>query len=363
MANPACWILPGLCSNGQVAGEGSWLGDLLSLFDSDAAGDTLRSALETVQSTRQFDLGLVSFVTTYQQLFGLMLILSVLLFSWTLLRLAISNSNGEESVAGLLAPFKIFVFGSFLLVAGSFIRYLGELATWIAKQFLREQNWVDDVTRGFSFGGFWVRIIGKVLSGLLRLEIVPLELWVPLFILMGLITYSLTAFRSNYVMGKPSRWMWALLLTALTLKPALTLYFGIGGGLIMNSDAPEGDKSVMVLALLATSLFLWMFVFMAFNKRIQAYVDNRVQVRGDVRNRPSGTGRQQVEVNRTFNARQSNINRSAQGKHGLRSARHATTDASLGALAKKAASSGHPAVGTTVVIVHAFFKGRRKKSP
>lgn len=357
--NPICWILPAACSTGQVASQFNWLSSFLSLFDTNAAGDTLRETLASIQSTYQFDLGAAGFVQTYKQLFGLMMILSTVLFFWALLSLAFNRNAGMEDFVGLAAPFKVYMFGAFLLPAAEVVKWFGQLITWIVNVLLGGDAWMGNVTQGFSFGGFWVRLFGKFETGLLHLEIIPLQLMVPLIIFMGLITYSLTTFKKNYTMGTPSRWMWALLATAFLLQPVLTAFIGLGGKLIMATHLSDGDKSLLVLLLIGMSLFLWMFVFRAINRKIKTHVENQVRIRGEVRNQPYGYQQQLIDARQTFNTRMNTINNAGYKKEGLRYARHATVDMALPALAAKTASAIHPVAGAAVHVGHAFLKGRR----
>lgn len=361
MSNPVCIFVPYICENGELKAEAGGFGDFFRVFDKNAAGDMLRVALATVQSTPLFDAtakDAKSFLVTFRDLFGLMLVVSVPLFCWALVSLARSRSSGDDDLTGVLAPLKIFVVGTFLIPVFMVLKFVAELATWAVGQVYEEDTWLEHVERGFSLGGFFSRAFGFAGSGFLNAEAKTLQWLVPMLLVLGLVTYSLSSFKSNYTMGRPSRWMWSLLITATLLQPALTAYLGIGGNIIMTRDASDGDKSTMAIALIFTSLFLWMFVFFAINKKIKTAVDNRVEVRGRIRNRPDGTQQQRVEARQISDNRSLNLN-SKTRVGGLRQVRYDMADRRGRLAAEAATAAGHPGRALYIRTKHSFFKGRR----
>jgi hypothetical protein len=359
MMNPVCLVFPSFCS--QVGGGLDGMNQLLNLFNGNNAAGTLVTVLAEVQATPIFNLGLPAFLQIYRSVFGLVLVLTLIIFAFNLLRLTISASRSDDLSFGFAACFKIFLVGAWLPAAATLVVYMSQIFTKLVIVLLAGQQWQSSLEQSFSLGGFFTRVVGGLIGSLLLWELIPLQLLVPLLILLGLISYSLTAFKSGYEMGKPSRWMWALLLTALILKPLLLLFLGLGGSLILMVNAPDSSRSVLVLTLIVFSLFMWMIVFWMVNRRIETAVKNQVTVRGQVRSQRAGASNAYVDARRMGDARTQNINGK---KAGLRTARHVAVDSGLSRLATKAAASPQPHIrvaGVGVKLGHAFFRGRRPR--
>lgn len=362
MSNPICWVYPGLCdSQGTVAGKGTWLGDLLDFFSGNSAPDTLNNAINTVRSTPYYDIGLPGFVEIYRETFALVGVLSLIIFAVALVKLAVSNSRGEDTGYGFYGIFKIFLFGSYLPALIGLGIYGSELATKLAELIFNSHDWQKNIHDTFSLTSGFIRLAGMVESGLLRFEMVNLHLALPLLVLLALIVYGFAAFKANYEMGRFTRWMWALVLTSIFMKPVLVFILGAGGTLVLSSNASDGDKGFVIVGMLFLSLFAWIFMFMSINKHIDAAVKNKVRIRGEVLSREDNSvHRHRVDVQQTITTQMKNANDN--GKNGMRFARHAAVDAGAAWLGTKLALMPHPAAKAAAVGVkvgHAFLKGRR----
>ena len=334
------------------------MGDLLGLFSTNGAIDSLRMVLDVAQSTPVFDLRLQAFVDVYRSIYGLVLVLTLVMFAINLVSLSIGRNQYDDPTFGLVPLVKVFLVGAYLPALVTAMAYMSDLFTKLIMAAINDQPWSEAVAGGLSVSGFFTRLTANILSKLLWLELVLAQLAIPFLVLIGLVTYGLTAFRSSHVMGKPGQWTWALLVTALIFKPLVVLVIGLAGRSIIAFNYDDTARSVWVTFALFVSLFAWIFIFVMVKRGIATAVENQVQVRGHVRaERARSAGENEAAVRR-MHAR--SIGGDGNKRQGTRTAGRAATDLTASAVSSRLAATAHPVAGGAVTIAHAFLKGRRK---
>lgn len=364
--NPICILAPSFCnssgSSGGIPNPLSGLFDIIKffvdLFSGNGLADALKSTLDVVKSTPVANLGVRSFVDVYSSIYGFVLILLLFFLVVNFIRF-IWNSGKEDNdgVAGMIGVFKTALLGAYLPAIVNAALFLSQLAVKGIDAGI-PNTWQQGLTDHFSFANPFERFFGRIVAGLLNLELLPLELGVYILVPLCLISYLVTASRPDGSIGAPSRILWSFLATAILLQPVLMLWLGLGGYFVASRDIGGAGKASLVMILLVGSLFAWIVVFRKTNRRIKTYFANRViRITGDVRSTQVNSVQQQIDAQQSINARINVANDG--GKHGVRYARHAVVDSGAVLLAAKAASAIHPAAAIPIHATHAFLRGRR----
>lgn len=333
----------------------------------DGVNDGLKSVLTTLQESSDASFTFPYFITVYNRLFALMLVMSVLVLIGKSMRLIFSKRHTESWVSAATGVIRYLLVGIVLpFIVGTaliFSQMLSNMAASIP-MVSHHTGWQDTLLTPYAVvniaGTFALRFFMASFAGLLQLQLNLLKLQ-----LFFVTLFALVAFASDpgTTFGKRLRNISkSLIIVMVFAKPVMIFWIAFSAQIISVVPAPASAMATYVLLIEISAAFV-PFVLFVLSMKFYIHLDNEAQIRGEVYTNPNdvSSAQYQADLAAVYNARVRAVSENAKAKRRQFVGAAANTAVDTGMTkAAVAASNVHPAAKVAVTAAHTYIRYKRR---